>query len=98
MKNITWLVALAVILTFAGNAWTYEGGTKLIATMTQPAKGEVQFGPIRVVPSHELSPSKTVQTLLYRVPEPTLSIERIREERPGRTSGTKAVVLFQRRG
>jgi len=97
MKNIMTLT-LVMLFAVAVNGFAYDGGTKLVATMTQPDPGEVQFGPIWVVPSHELSPSKTVQTLLYRVPEPTLSIERIREEKPGRTSGTKAVVLFQKRG
>lgn len=96
MKNGTVVVTLAIlILGFGGYGLAYEGATKAVAVMTYPEKGETEFGPILLIPSEEMAPAKPVQQLLRRVPEPTLSIERIRTEKPGTTSGTKAVVLFQ---
>lgn len=95
MKNVTSLVTLVIlILGFGTYAFGYEGGTKVVATLTHPERGAVEAGPVLLTPHNELTPGKAVQQLLRRVPEPTLSIERIRTEKPGRTSGTKAVVLF----
>lgn len=95
MKNVTLLVTLAIlILGFGTYAFGYEGGTKVVATMTHPERGAVEAGPVLLIPHDELAPSKMVLQLLRRVPEPTLSVERIRTEKPGTTSGTKAVVLF----
>lgn len=96
MKNVTLLVTLAVLaLGFGAVAFGYEGGTKVVAAMTHPERGAVEAGPILLTPHNEMTPTKSFQELLRRVPEPTLSIERIRTEKPGKTSGTKAVVLFQ---
>ena len=98
MKNGTWLVMLAIlILGFGVTAFGYEGGTKVVATMTHPERRAVRPGPVLLTPYDELTPSKTVLELLRRVPEPTLSLERIRTEILGTTSGTKAVVLFQQK-
>ena len=98
MKNGTWLVTLAVLmLGFGVSAFGYEGGTKVVATMTHLERGAVEAGPVLLVPHDELAPTKAVQEFLRRVPEPTLSVERIRTEILGTTSGTKAVVLFQRK-
>lgn len=97
MKNETLLVTLAIlILGFGATAFGYEGGTKVAATMTHPERGAVEAGPILLTPHDAMTPTKSFQELLRRVPEPTLSVERIRTEIPGQTSGTKAVVLFQR--
>ena len=96
MKNGILLVTLAIlILGFGVSAFGYEGGTKVVATMTHWERGAVESGPVLLTPHDELTPTKAVQQLLRRVPEPTLSIERIRTEKLGTTSGTKAVVLFQ---
>lgn len=89
-------LALLFALGFAGNAFAYEGGTKMVAAMNQPERGEPQFSPILLVPHESLTPSKPVLRLLHRIPEPTLSAERIREEVPGRSLGTKGVVRFQK--
>jgi hypothetical protein len=97
MKSAVLLATLTLLIFGLGiTAAAYEGGTKTVATMTHPEKGEVQFGPIVVIPHDALTPSKLVTGLLRRLPEPTLSVERIRLEKPGQSLGTKAVVLFQR--
>lgn len=98
MKTLTFLATfMFVFLAVTGNAFSYEGGTKALVVMTHPEKGEADFSPLLVIPHDELTPSKPVQRLLRQIPEPTLSLERIREEIPGPSLGTKAVVLFQKR-
>jgi len=96
MKNKVLSITLVILIVgFQGYAFGYEGGTKVVATMTHPERGAVEAGPILLTPHDQMTPTKSFQELLRRVPEPTLSAERIRTEKPGRTSGTKAVVLFQ---
>lgn len=85
-----------VVLGIGGSALAYEGGTKMIATMTHPDEGKTDFFPLFLVPSHELTPSKAVLEFLPRIPQPTLLLERIRAERPGPSLGTKLVARFQR--
>ena len=99
MKKIA-LLTLLTVLTFglAGTASAYEGGTKMVATMTHPEKGAPEWGPLIVIPHDGLTPGKAFQNLLRRVPTPTLSIERIREEKPGRSLGTKPVTRFWKEG
>lgn len=89
-------LALLFALGFAGNVFAYEGGTKIVAAMNQPERGEAQFAPLILVPHDSLTPSKAVVRLLHRIPEPTLAPERIREEVPGRSLGTKGPVRFQK--
>ena len=99
MKTIAIVgILMIAVFGFEGSARAFEGGTKAIVAMTNPEMGGAQYGPLVVVAHHELAPSKPVTGLLRRVPEPTLSIERIREEKPGRSTGTKAIVLFQKEG
>lgn len=99
MKNIALFIAFTLFLFgFGGNVFSYEGGTKLVATMTHPERGEAKFSPLILIPHEELAPSKPVLRLLHRVPEPTLSKARIREEKWGRSLGTKALVRFQKEG
>lgn len=91
------VMGIVLMSTFAlgVNALAYEGGSKMVAAFAHPEKGEAEFGPLSVVPSEVLTPGKPIVQMLHRLPQPTLSVERIREERPGRSLGTKAVVLFQ---
>lgn len=97
MKSGVLLATLTLLIFgFGITAAAYEGGTKTVATMTHPEKGEVSFSPLVVIPHDALMPSKAVTQLVHRLPQPTLSVERIREERPGQSLGTKAVVLFQK--
>jgi hypothetical protein len=97
MKNAIVLLAIAALaLGLAGSAFAYEGGTKLVATMTQPERGEAAYGPITLVPYDSLTGSKPVVEFLRQIPEPTLAVARLREEKPGRSTGTKEVVLFQK--
>ncbi len=97
MRNIAiFALASILLLGMGGNLWAYEGGTKAVAAMGTPAKGEGQWGPIFVVPGHEMSPGKLIERYLRWIPEPTLGVERLREEKPGRSLGTKETVLFQR--
>ncbi len=99
MKTIPLIAMLALAaLAVGGNLWAYEGGTKAVVARMQPEKGEAGFNPILLVPGGELSPGKPVQQFLRRIPQPTLSAERIREEKPGRSLGTKAVVVFEGKG
>lgn len=99
MKNVTIVAVLTVFaLGFVGDAWAFEGGTKLVTTMIQPARAENEKGPLILVSGDLLAPGKAAAGFMRRAPEPTLSIERIREEKPGRSLGTKTAVLFQREG
>ncbi|MBI2167266.1 MAG: hypothetical protein HYU34_03350 [Candidatus Omnitrophica bacterium] len=96
MKTMKFAVVAALVsLVSAGNVWALEGATKTVAALAQPEQGRSQPGPILLVSSSQLSPTKPVQAFLWRIPQPTLSAERIREEKPGRSFGTKAAVLFQ---
>lgn len=97
-KGAAVTIVLLFVLGFAGNAFAYEGGTKMVAAMNQPERGEAQPGPILLVPGTSLTPSKAVVRFLHRIPEPTLAPERIREERWGPSLGTKALVRFQKEG
>ena len=97
MKAIAIVGAVAMAFAFVGNGWAYEGGTKAVAVMTHPERARAEAGPLFVIPYNELSPGKAITRLLHRVPQPTLSIERIREEKMGPSTGTKTVVLFQKR-
>ena len=96
MKAIAIVGAVAMVFTFAGNSWAYDGGTKAVIAMTSPPRGIAEYSPIFVVPHDQLTPTKPIVQLLRRMPEPTLSVERIREEKWSPSTGTKAVVLFQR--
>lgn len=97
MKSVTWLLAtILIVFGVTVNVFAFEGGTKIVATMTHPQNGETQFAPILLIPHDDLAPSKSVVQFLHRAPKPTLSVERIREEKLGKSFGTKAVVLFQR--
>lgn len=97
MKKATAVAMVAVVVFgFSGNLFAYEGGTKMVAAMNQPERGEAQFAPLILVPYDSLTPSKPVVQLLRRVPEPTLGAGRIREEIPGRSLGTKGPVRFQK--
>jgi len=95
MKKILGFLVLMVVGIFLANAFAYEGGTKFVATMTHPGEKPASFGPILVVPSSEMTPSKPILKLLNRIPEPTLSVERMRVEKLGPSLGTKALVRFQ---
>ena len=97
MKTVAIVGAVVMVFAFAGNAWAYDGGTKAVIAMTNPPRGIAEYSPILVVPHDQLTPTKPIVQLLRRIPEPTLSVERIREEKWGPSTGTKAVVLFQRR-
>jgi len=97
MKNVTLLtLAASVILGISATAFSYEGGTKRVVRMALPQRGPADVSAIPAVLSYELTGSKPVVNFLRRIPEPTLSVERIREEKPGASLGTKAVVLFQK--
>jgi len=93
--------ALFVIITlgsiFAGNLWAYEGGTKWVSTFAHPEKGKMGASAFPASTDYRLSGTKLVVQFLHRMPEPTLSMERIREETPGPSLGTKSIVLFQER-
>lgn len=83
-------VLLLCVTGLALNGYGYEGGTKMVAAMNRVGEQEMQPGPILIVPASQLAPSKPVLRLLHRIPEPTLSPERIRvEKRPGASRGTK---------
>lgn len=95
MRTLISLVVLSFLVLGFGNALSaYEGGTKAVATMTHPEKGEAQFGPVLLVPHSSLTPSKAVTSLIHGIPQPTLTMSGIREEEGGQTLGTKAVVRF----
>ena len=99
MKKIA-LLTLGTLFMFglAGNVVGYEGGTKLVATMTHPEEGKMVAGPLTLVPYRELNPGKMIERYLHRLPQPTLSAQRIREERPGPSLGTKGIIRFQKKG
>ena len=96
MKAIA-IVGMLMIVIFGlvGNSLAFEGGTKAIVAMNQTTTGEAQFSPLVLAGPHEFTPSKPVLQLLRRMFEPTVTGERIRQGKPGRSTGTKAVVLFQ---
>ena len=96
MKTINFVVVAALVsMVSAGNVWALEGATKAVVAAAQMEQGKAQGGPLLLASGTELAASKPVQAFLRRIPQPTLSAERIREERPGRSFGTKAAVLFQ---
>lgn len=96
MKTMNLVVAAVLVsLVSAGNVWASEGATKTVAALAQPEGGKALSGPLLLVSDTSMAPAKPVQAYLRQVPQPTLSVERIREERPGRSFGTKAAVLFQ---
>ncbi len=98
MKSIAFVTVLTLaLLGMTTPVAAYEGGTKAVAAMNQPHRAESQPGPLLLVPHNALTPSKPVLRLLNRFPEPTLSVERIREEKQGPSLGTKRVVLFQKK-
>ena len=98
MKNVAWMMTLAAFsVGVAGTAWGFEGGTKAVASMNfRPEYRAIEPGPAPVLSYEPWRGSKPVVELLRRFPKPTLSLEKIREETPGASLGTKAVVLFQR--
>jgi hypothetical protein len=99
MRNVALvLVLLIAVFGASSSVWAYEGGTKAVAAMGSAHKeGQAQFGPISVVPSHWLTPGKLIERYLHRIPEPTLTAERLREETPGPSLGTKEVTRFWKR-
>lgn len=96
MKTINFAVLVALVsLVSAGNVWALEGATKAVVAAAQPEQGKAQGGPLLLASGTELATAKPVQAFLRRIPQPTLSAERIREEKPGHSFGTKVAVLFQ---
>ena len=96
MKKIAWFVILSVALFgVGGSLLAYEGGTKLVATMTHPERGQNELGPIAVMPHSEWSGTKLVAQFLHRMPQPTLSTGQLREEKLGPSTGTKGIVRFR---
>ena len=99
MKNVALVTAFALfIFGFGVTGFASGEGTKLVATMTHPERGEMIYGPVSIVPYDALTATKPVVAYLRRVPEPTLTAARLREEKPGRSTGTKEPVLFQKGG
>ena len=96
MKAIA-IVGILMIAVFGleGTALAFEGGTKAFVAMNQTSGGTTQYSPLVLAAPHEFTPSKPVLQLLHRMFEPPVAGERIRQEKPGRSTGTKAVVLFQ---
>lgn len=99
-KVVTTLVTILLLtLALTQNVFAYEGGTKYVATLTRSQEGgEVQVGPLLLTPGRELTASKPVVEFFHRRPEPTLSMTRIRQERPGPSTGTKLVAQLRQRG
>ena len=93
---VLFLVLTTAFLGLGGNLLAYEGGTKLVATMASPAIGEAKSGPTFGL-SYGVNSTKPVVSFFKRMPEPSLSLERIREEKLGRNLGTKEIVLFQKK-
>ena len=99
MKKVALFTALTLfIFGFLGNVFSYEGGTKLVATMTHSEEGKMVSGPLSVVSYGELVPGKLIQGYLHQLPKPTLSAETLREEMPGPSLGPKAIIRFQKTG
>ena len=97
MKNVAVLTAVALVgFGMAGNAFGYDGASKMVVSMARPEPIKIASGSAPVLSYDLWRGSKPVLQLLQRVPKPTLTAERIREELPGPSTGTKAVVLFQR--
>lgn len=93
-KTLTLLVLMTLGLA-SESVLAYEGSTKFVATMTHPGEKPASFSPILLVSSSEMTPSKPILRLLNRIPEPTLSVERMRVEKFSPSLGTKAVIRFQ---
>jgi hypothetical protein len=85
-----------LIFGFGLNGLAAGEGTKLVATMTQPERGEMIYSPFQAVSYDRLMPGKPVVAYLRRIPEPTLAAAALRGEKPGRSTGTKTFVLFQK--
>lgn len=99
MKNIAlFTIVILFVFGFAGSLPAYEGGTKAVATMTHPERGESPAGPLLLIPHNELAAGKPFLAFLHRIPSPTLSAERIREEKTGPSLGTKSLIRFQKTG
>lgn len=99
MNKITaCLVAMSIALAFSGNILAYEGGTKLVATMAHPEKANIQSNLSLSSLEYGFGGTKLVVQFLHRLPKPTLSGQRIREEKPGPSLGTKSTVRFQKKG
>jgi len=99
MKKITLFTALSLFMFgLSGTVLSYEGGTKVVATMTHPEQGKMVRGPIFLVPFEQLAPGKLIEKYLHRIPEPTLSVQRIREEKSGESRGTKMHVRYLKEG
>jgi len=99
MKKVALFTGVALfIFGLAGNVIGYEGGTKLVATMTHPDEGKMVSGPLTLVPYHKLAPGKLIERYLHQLPQPTLSAQTIREEKPGPSLGTKGIIRFQKTG
>ena len=100
MKKGTGLTfTILCILGFASHAFALGEGTKLVALKAQaPGEESATMGPIQIVPSEALTPSKPVLALLHRMPAPTFSVTGIREEKESSSLGTKSLIHFQREG
>lgn len=98
MKIIALVIVVLFALGLSPATFAAEGGTKTVALMNRAGSGETQFGPLWLVSSETLGPTKTTLKLLHRIPESTLSSGRIREEGKRRSPETKPAVGFQRDG
>lgn len=99
MKKVALFTVVAIFMFgFLGNVSAYEGGTKMVAAMAHPEEGKMAAGPLTLVPYRELSPGKLIERYLHRMPEPTFSAQRIREESAGPSLGTKGIIRFQKTG
>lgn len=96
MRNAVLFVILTMVALSLGNfAFAYEGSTKLVAQINQSEMGMNERGPIRLIPSSQLIPTKPILRFLQEMPKPTLSVRGIREENRGHSTGeTKASVQF----
>jgi len=96
MKTIVVFLTVAFLLGgWGGSVSAYEGGTKFIAAVNQPERGQLESRqPMRS--DYGYAGTKLVVRFLHRMPEPTLSIEGIREEKPGPSLGTKLPARFQK--
>ena len=95
MRNAVLFVILTVVTLSLGNfAFAYEGATKLVAQINQSEMGMNEAGPIQLVSSHQLTPTKPILRFFQEMPMPTLSAQRIRQENRRHSAGTKASVQF----
>lgn len=96
MKTIIVFLTVAFLLGgWGGSTSAYEGGTKFVAAMNQPDRGKIESRQ-PLISDYGYGGTKLVVRFLHRMPEPTLSIQRIREEKAGLSLGTKPVVRFQK--